>query len=50
MSGRITSFLGPATLAWATAAFASQRAGMATVLVFLAGGFALLVGVREPRR
>jgi UMF1 family MFS transporter len=50
LSGRITSFLGPATLAWATAAFASQRAGMATVLVFLAVGFALLWSVKDRPR
>lgn len=48
LSGRVTGFLGPAVLATVTAAFASQRAGMATVLVFLAIGLALLLGVREP--
>ena len=50
LSGRITSFLGPATLAWATAAFASQRVGMATVLVFLAAGFVLLWPVKDAPR
>ncbi len=47
-SGKATAFLGPAALAWATLAFDSQRAGMATVLVFFAAGFALLLGVRAP--
>jgi UMF1 family MFS transporter len=50
LSGRITAFLGPMLLAWATAAFASQRAGMATVLVFLAVGFALLLRVKDAPR
>lgn len=48
LSGRITAFAGPAALAWATAAFESQRAGMATILVFLLGGGAILATVREP--
>lgn len=48
LSGRITSFMGPAVLAWATLAFDSQRAGMATILAFLAIGFVLLLAVREP--
>ena len=47
LSGRITAFLGPATLAWATDRFASQRAGMATVLVFLLAGFLLLIPVKD---
>ncbi|WP_114373759.1 MFS transporter [Elioraea thermophila] len=48
LSGRITAFAGPAALAWATDAFGSQRAGMATILVFLVGGGAILATVREP--
>ncbi|MFZ4407355.1 MAG: MFS transporter [Paracraurococcus sp.] len=50
LSGRVTGFLGPAVLAAVTAASGSQRAGMATVVVFLAVGAALLAGVREPAR
>lgn len=50
LSGRITAFLGPAVLAWATVAFASQRAGMATVIVFVAAGAAVLLAVKEPGR
>jgi UMF1 family MFS transporter len=50
LSGRVTSFLGPLLLAWATVAFASQRAGMATVLVFLVLGFLLLLRVKDAPR
>jgi UMF1 family MFS transporter len=50
LSGRITGFLGPALLAAVTAATGSQRAGMATVLLFLGAGAAILASVREPRR
>jgi UMF1 family MFS transporter len=49
LSGKATAFLGPATLGWATAAFASQRAGMATILLFWIAGFALLLRVQERR-
>jgi len=48
LTGRAVSFLGPAVLAAATAALQSQRAGMATILLFLGGGAALLWTVREP--
>jgi UMF1 family MFS transporter len=48
LSGKITAFLGPALLAWATLAFSSQRAGMATVIVFVAAGAAVLLTVKEP--
>jgi UMF1 family MFS transporter len=47
LSGRITGFLGPATLAAVTDATDSQRAGMATVVVFLAIGLAILLTVQE---
>lgn len=49
LSGRITGFLGPAVLAAVTAASGSQRLGMATVLVFLTVGAAILMTVREQR-
>ncbi|GGC32189.1 MFS transporter [Siccirubricoccus deserti] len=49
LSGRATSFLGPLVLTGVTALTASQRAGMATVVVFLAVGAAILVTVRVPR-
>ncbi|MDO9711656.1 MFS transporter [Paracraurococcus lichenis] len=50
LSGRVTGFLGPAVLAAVTAATESQRAGMATVVGFLALGAVILAGVREPAR
>lgn len=48
LSGRITGFLGPAALAAVTAWTGSQRWGMATVVVFLGLGAAILLTVREP--
>jgi UMF1 family MFS transporter len=50
LSGRITGFMGPMVLAAVTAASGSQRVGMATILVFLGVGLALLLGVREVRK
>lgn len=46
LSGRITGFLGPAALALVTGISGSQRMGMATVLVFLAIGAAVMLTVR----
>ncbi len=46
-SGKATAFLGPALLAILTEAFASQRAGMASILVFFIIGGALLFFVKE---
>ena len=42
LSGRVTGFVGPAALGAVTAMFASQRAGMAVVVVLLAAGWGLL--------
>jgi UMF1 family MFS transporter len=50
LSGRVTGFLGPAVLAAVTALTASQRIGMATVLVFLAIGALILATVRPDQR
>ena len=50
LSGKATAFLGPALLAWVTVAFQSQRAGMATIMVFFVIGLALLAGVPDRRR
>lgn len=50
LSGRATAFIGPAAVAAVTAMAASQRWGIATILLFLAGGLALLAGVKEPER
>lgn len=46
LSGKATNFAGPLVLGWATLAFDSQRAGMATIIVFLLAGLWLLRGVR----
>jgi len=46
-SGKVTSFLGPALFGLATTLFGSQRAGMATVLVFFVVGGLLLGKVDE---
>lgn len=48
-AGRAVGFFGPAAFGLATAAFASQRAGLATVLVFFAVGIALMLTVKEPK-
>lgn len=44
-SGKATAFLGPALLGAVTAVFDSQRAGMATILVFFVVGMILLARV-----
>ncbi len=48
-SGKVTSFLGPFLLGSATAAFGSQRAGIATVLLFFVVGAMLMATVNERR-
>jgi UMF1 family MFS transporter len=48
-SGKVTSFLGPILLGTVTAALDSQRAGVATVLVFFVVGGVLLALVNERR-
>ncbi|MDD3837792.1 MAG: MFS transporter, partial [Phenylobacterium sp.] len=48
LSGKATAFVGPALLAWATAAAGSQRWGMATILGFFIIGGLLLLAVEEP--
>jgi len=48
LSGKATNFAGPLILGWATLAFDSQRAGMATIVLFLVAGLVLLQGVRLP--
>ncbi|WP_142850506.1 MFS transporter [Telmatospirillum sp. J64-1] len=50
LSGKITSFIAPALLAWTTAYFASQRAGMATILIFLIGGALILWPLRPVKK
>lgn len=48
-SGKITAFAGPLLLGVATVAFGSQRAGVATVLIFFLVGAGLLLWVDEAR-
>lgn len=48
-SGRLTAFAGPALLGVATQLFESQRAGVATILLFFLIGGGLLLGVDEER-
>ena len=48
-TGKSLAFFGPIAFAAVTAAFSSQRAGMATILIFLAAGGLVMLSVREPR-
>jgi UMF1 family MFS transporter len=48
-SGKVTSFMGPFLLGTVTAVFGSQRAGVATVLLFFLVGGMLLATVDERR-
>ncbi|MDJ0950102.1 MAG: MFS transporter [Alphaproteobacteria bacterium] len=47
LSGKATAFVGPFVLGWVTLALDSQRAGMATIMVFFVVGALLLLTVRE---
>ncbi len=47
VSGNATSFVGPLAIGIVTAAFASQRAGVAVGILFLLGGLLLMVPVSE---
>ena len=49
LSGKATAFMAPLAVALLTSAFASQRAGIAVILVFLVVGLGLLLFVREER-
>lgn len=48
LSGKATAFAAPLAVGITTAAFQSQRAGLAVVVVFLIAGLALFWRVREP--
>ncbi|MFG1429526.1 MFS transporter [Xanthobacter sp. V2C-8] len=50
LSGRITSFAAPTTVAVVTALTASQKAGVAVLLAFFGLGAVLIAGLREPPR
>lgn len=49
LTGKCISFLGPLAFAVATQAFDSQRAGIATIIVFWLVGMLLLMKVKEQR-
>ncbi len=49
LSGKATAFVGPALVGWITLWAGSQRAGMATIVVFFVVGLVLLLPLREPR-
>jgi UMF1 family MFS transporter len=46
LTGKVTSFIGPLLIGAITAVTASQKAGMATLVLFFVAGLALLVRVR----
>src|SRR5437660_780839 len=48
LTGKVTSFIGPLLIGIVTAATDSQKAGMATIVLFFAAGLALLARVRTP--
>jgi MFS transporter, UMF1 family len=48
LTGKVTSFIGPLLIGIVTAVTASQKAGMAILVVFFVAGLALLARVREP--
>jgi MFS transporter, UMF1 family len=47
LTGKVTSFTGPLLISIVTAATASQKAGMAVLVLFFVTGLALLARVRE---
>jgi MFS transporter, UMF1 family len=47
LTGKVTSFIGPLLIGTITAVTASQKAGMAVLVVFFVAGLALLLRVRE---
>jgi UMF1 family MFS transporter len=49
LTGKVTSFVGPLLIGLITAITASQKAGMAVLVLFFVGGLALLARVRHPR-
>lgn len=49
LSGKATAFLGPLLVALMSEAFASQRAGMATILIFLGIGLVLMRNLPDIR-
>ena len=49
LTGKVTSFIGPLLIGVITAVTASQKAGMALLVVFFVAGLALLTRVRDTR-
>jgi UMF1 family MFS transporter len=49
LTGKVTSFIGPLLIGIITAVTASQKAGMAVLVLFFVGGLVLLGRVRETR-
>ena len=49
LSGKVSSFIGPALVAWLTLVTASQRWGMSIIVVLLLVGAALLLTVKPVR-
>lgn len=47
LTGRVVAFVGPAVYAAAVVVFETQRAGMASILLFWLVGMVILMGVRE---
>lgn len=50
LTGKATAFMGPFMFGLATDVFHSQRAGMATIVLFWLAGLALLTFVKEERK
>lgn len=50
LSGKLTSFMGPLAVGLVTTLFASQRIGIAVILLFFAIGGLFLAGVRVDRK
>lgn len=49
LSGKVTSFMAPLAVSVVTAVTASQKAGMAVLVIFFVAGLALLARVNDPR-
>jgi MFS transporter, UMF1 family len=50
LTGKVTSFIGPLLIGAVTAATASQKSGMAVLILFFTFGMVLLMRVEEPTR
>lgn len=50
LTGRVVSFVGPAVYGWAILTFETQRAGMATILLFWLVGMIIMAGVKEQEK